>query len=99
MRHGQRKFTGDQCRWWQRDLAVTLSVIVASVAWVKIWGVAHDLGVPHTVSRKIVHATCGPIFVLFWPLYSPAPQARFFAAIVPLSSIVRLLLAGALGDG
>jgi dolichol kinase len=74
-------------------------VIVASFAWVKILGVAHHHGVPHNVSRKVVHATCGPLFVLFWPLFSSAPGARFFAALVPLLSIFRILLAAAVSDG
>jgi dolichol kinase len=97
MRQGLRNF--DLSVWWYRDLADAISVIIASFAWVKIWGVAHSHGVPHSVSRKVVHATCGPLFVLFWPLFSPAPGARFFAALVPLMSLVRILLAASVSDG
>jgi dolichol kinase len=93
------KFQSNHRVLWHRDLAVALFVIFASLLWVRFWGVAHDLGVPHNVSRKVVHATCGPMFVVFWPLFSSAPHARFFAALVPVLSIVRILLAAAVSDG
>lgn len=49
-------------------------------------------------SRKIIHTLSAPFFILFWPLFSPADGARFFAAAVSFVNIVRLYIAGTGGD-
>ena len=45
-------------------------------------------------SRKIIHATSAPLFLLLLPLYSHAPAARLLAATVPLANIIRLISVG-----
>lgn len=46
-------------------------------------------------SRKVIHTLSAPLFILVWPLYTPA--GRFFAACIPFINAVRLYLA-AMGD-
>ncbi|DBA89753.1 hypothetical protein WJX79_005677 [Trebouxia sp. C0005] len=48
-----------------------------------------------TLSRKLVHITSGPLFVLTWPFFSAGSTARYFAAVVPLLNALRLILVGA----
>jgi len=49
-------------------------------------------------SRKIIHTLSAPLFVVFWPLFSTAFGARFFAASVSLANACRLYIAGSGGD-
>lgn len=49
-------------------------------------------------SRKLVHALSGPLFILTWPMFSPAPGARFLCAVVPLLNAFRLWTASAPND-
>jgi hypothetical protein len=41
------------------------------------------------LSRKLVHTLAGPLFLLCWPLFSAAPEARFLAALVPALNAAR----------
>lgn len=50
--------------------------------------------VDQKLSRKLVHTTTAPIFVLTWPLFSTAPYARFIAAFVPFLNLIRILAVG-----
>jgi phytol kinase len=47
-----------------------------------------------SLSRKIIHAGTGLIFVLCWLLFPEHPAARFLAAIVPLGITVQFALVG-----
>lgn len=49
-------------------------------------------------SRKIVHTLSAPLFIVFWPLFSAAQGARFFAASVSFVNAIRLFIAGSGGD-
>jgi hypothetical protein len=50
--------------------------------------------VSSAMSRKLIHVTTAPLFVLTLPLYSTSPSARVYAAAVPLLFAVRLALTG-----
>ncbi|CAM9912835.1 unnamed protein product [Pylaiella littoralis] len=50
------------------------------------------------VSRKIVHTTAAPLFMVLWPFFTDRPCARFFAAAVPMMQAARLARAGRSGD-
>jgi len=41
------------------------------------------------LSRKLVHITAGPLFMLTWPLFSWAANARFYAAVIPALNSLR----------
>lgn len=49
-------------------------------------------------SRKIVHLLSAPLFILFWPIFSTADGARYFAAAVSFVNMARLYIAGSGGD-
>jgi phytol kinase len=44
-------------------------------------------------ARKVIHTLSGPLFMLFWPIFSSEPGARAFASVVPLVNAVRLVTA------
>ncbi|KAJ1439345.1 hypothetical protein B484DRAFT_391834 [Ochromonadaceae sp. CCMP2298] len=77
------------------DASVSMLVLGESVLWLKIWTtVAKEGLLDSKITRKIIHSGSAPLFMAHWPLYSAAPGARLFAALVPLLQVVRLYLAG-----
>eukprot|EP00752_Nemacystus_decipiens_P002317 g2191.t1 len=81
------------------DLGVSSAVGAASVVWVKLWtGLARRDKMKPQVSRKVVHTTAAPLFMVLWPFFTDRPCAKFFAAAVPLMQSARLAAAGMSGD-
>ncbi|RJP48824.1 MAG: phosphatidate cytidylyltransferase [Anaerolineaceae bacterium] len=61
---------------------ITLSI---SLIWLRIMDFAAHRGlIESRLSRKIIHITTGPVFVLCWFLFPETPEARWWAAAVPL---------------
>ncbi|CAM9376143.1 unnamed protein product [Choristocarpus tenellus] len=82
------------------DLGMGGVCALASTVWVKVCtSLARSGKLSPQVSRKIVHTTCGPLFMLLWPFFSAEPSARFIAAGVPLMQAMRLTAAGLSGVG
>lgn len=80
-----------------RDVAMAFVCFVGAVAWVKLFDVLTLKGVIHqTLSRKIVHITCGPVFVAFWPFFTDSVIAPYLASLVPIANMLRL---GVIGTG
>jgi len=78
-----------------RDTACAVVLAVAAKVWVKLWSWLASSGkLPSTLTRKLIHAGTGPLFVLGWPLFSDAPTAVLFACAVPVINLARLWLAG-----
>lgn len=79
------------------DLLMAATCAAGAWAWVRIFEelAKHHL-LEQKLSRKIVHITTGLLFYSLWPFFSPAPSARFLAAVTPSANIARLL---ALGNG
>ena len=46
------------------------------------------------LSRKLIHIGTGPIFVLCWLMFPPAPESRWLAALVPLMIVAQFALVG-----
>lgn len=70
---------------WVRDGAATLLAFGVATSWLRLIEVLATRGqLESTLSRKLMHIGTGPLFVLCWQLFSAAPTARYFAAIVPL---------------
>lgn len=70
---------------WVRDGAATLVAFSVAIAWLRlIEFLAANGRLESKLSRKIIHIGTGPLFVLCWQLFSAAPIARYFAALVPL---------------
>ncbi|KAF8069540.1 phytol kinase 1 [Scenedesmus sp. PABB004] len=68
---------------------------VCAFVWVKMFdGLAAAGRLDKKLSRKLVHITAGPLFMLTWIFFSEQPQARFIAALVPSINLVRLLAVG-----
>mmetsp|Transcript_5973 Transcript_5973/g.15889 ORF Transcript_5973/g.15889 Transcript_5973/m.15889 type:complete len:309 (+) Transcript_5973:131-1057(+) len=78
-----------------QDATVCIGAAAAARVWTKLFDIAVEKGLlEKKLSRKLVHMTTGPIFILVWPLFSMQPWARVFAAIVPALNGVRLLAVG-----
>lgn len=79
---------------WQ-DIVCFLVAGLAARAWTKIFDLLVTNGVlEKKLSRKLVHITTGPIFLLTWPFFSVNPWARVMACCVPAINAVRLLSVG-----
>ena len=86
---------GEALTAWPRDASMTIFLACASVVWIKGCNYLATSGaISAALSRKLVHMGSGPLFVLFWPLFSTTASAQFAAIAVPCISIIRLLLAG-----
>jgi len=82
------------------DLGVTFLVGVASVIFVKTITWLSTEGILQSRdSRKIIHSFSAPIFMMFWPLFSDAWGARFFAALITFFQGLRLYRAGTKSGG
>ena len=80
------------------DTGVSIFLVIASVLWIKICNGLAGVGVTSQyVSRKLVHMGSGPLFVLFWPLFSTSPSGQLAAIAVPILSLLRLWKAGTTG--
>jgi dolichol kinase len=78
-----------------RDAGATALCAVLAVALVKIIGYGYENGWYNSkIGRKLNHTLAAPAFILFFPLFSAADSARFFAGLVTFSNILRLYLAG-----
>ena len=78
-----------------RDPLCTVALVVASVIWIKLCKLVGS----QYVSRKLVHMGSGPLFILFWPIFSTTPSGQIAACLVPVISVLRLLRAGSRTDG
>jgi hypothetical protein len=70
------------------DASVSVLVLGESILWLKIWTtVAKEGLLDSKITRKIIHSGSAPLFMAHWPLYSAAPGARLFAAMIPLLQV------------
>lgn len=66
-----------------RDVACAAAAAVGALAWVGWWNAAAAKGLLRaTLTRKLVHATSGPLFLLSWPLFRCVRRAVVAAAVV-----------------
>lgn len=84
------------------DTDVSLTLAVASVAgvWLLIWQRLTSHGfVPSLVTRKVIHISCGPMFLAAWPFFSDAPSARLLACVIPITAMTLLGVSGSASEG
>jgi phytol kinase len=82
-----------------RDTGSTALAAALAFVLVKAITLGYEKGVYDSkVSRKLSHTLSAPLFMLFYPIFSPADGARFFAGLVAFVNGVRLYLAGS-GSG
>ena len=75
-------------------LALAATFILA-LSWLRIVDfIAHRGWISGRVSRKIIHAGTGPIFVLCWLFFHETPSARYLAALVPFAITLQFALVG-----
>jgi phytol kinase len=78
-----------------RDAIASAVAAVGGVVWVRAFDLLASNGtLDQKLSRKLVHMTAGPLFLVLWPLYSSNPNAKLFAMVVPALNAARLLLVG-----
>jgi dolichol kinase len=78
-----------------RDAGAAFGAAVAAYLWVKLFDVLASKEVlERKLSRKVIHTTSGPFFMLTWPLFGGAPSSQLFAALVPALQAVRLFAIG-----
>jgi phytol kinase len=69
--------------------------LVLCVVWLRVMDFAAHRGwIESRLSRKVIHITTGPIFVLCWLMFDNAPEARWLAAAVPLLITLQFALIG-----
>lgn len=79
----------------QSSLIALLVTAAAALIWLRfIDFLAHRGIIPSDVSRKLIHIGTGPIFVVCWLLFPDEPNARLFAATVPLLITAQFILVG-----
>jgi len=78
------------------DLGVSLLSFIAASLWLFIWQqFSRSKILASSITRKIVHVTCAPLFMVLWPLYSSEtqdPYVRVIAALVPIIVSIRLIM-------
>jgi phytol kinase len=75
-------------------LALLITFAVA-LTWLRINDFAAHRGwIGSRLSRKLIHIGTGPLFVLCWLLFTPAPASRYLAALVPLLFTLQFVLIG-----
>ena len=85
---------------WARDGGSSLFLVIASIAWIKICNALSGAGVTSQyLSRKLVHMGSGPLFLVFWPLFSTTRGGQLAAISVPVMSLARLMVAGKAAEG
>ena len=85
---------------WVCDGGSSLFLVIASIAWIKICNALSGAGVTSQyLSRKLVHMGSGPLFLVFWPLFSTTRGGQLAAISVPVMSLARLMVAGKAAEG
>jgi phytol kinase len=71
---------------------VTLTI---ALVWLRLVDfIAHRGWISSALSRKIIHAGTGLIFVLCWLLFPDHPASRLLASVIPLGISVQFALVG-----
>jgi len=75
-----------------QDGVVTVTTLLLALAWLRTVDILAVRGwLEQKLSRKIIHIGTGPLFILCWPFFSPTPEAKYFAALVPLAITVQFV--------
>ncbi len=80
---------------FSNNLVALLITALCAIVWLRLNDFAAHRGwISSQVSRKIIHAGTGPIFVACWLLFKNTPEARFLAATIPLLITGQFVLVG-----
>ncbi len=77
------------------NIIATMITFAISLVWLRLMDLfAHRGWIESRLSRKIIHITTGPIFVLCWLIFRDTPEARWLAALVPFAITAQFALVG-----
>jgi phytol kinase len=77
------------------NLLALIITFSAALIWLRINDFTAARGwIDSHLSRKIIHAGTGPIFVLCWILFDNSAWSRYLAALVPLAITIQFLMVG-----
>ncbi|KAL8145929.1 hypothetical protein AgCh_003891 [Apium graveolens] len=77
------------------DAGATVAVMTGAYALVATFDYLTQRNIiQQKFSRKMVHILSGFLFMASWPIYSTSTEARYFASIVPLVNLSRLVVNG-----
>ena len=77
------------------NLLAVIITFAVSLLWLRLNDFAAHRGwISSHLSRKIIHAGTGPLFVLCWILFNDDLLSRFLAALVPFAITLQFLLVG-----
>jgi len=75
-------------------IAAALTLFI-SLVWLRVMDFAAQRGwIDSRLSRKVIHITTGPVFVLCWLMFSDGLEARWLAAAIPFLITVQFALIG-----
>ncbi|XP_027771732.1 probable phytol kinase 1, chloroplastic isoform X4 [Solanum pennellii] len=78
-----------------QDAGATALVIAGAYAFVSTFDLLSERKlIEQNLSRKLVHILSGLLFMASWPIFSVSGWARYFAAVVPLTNCLRLVIHG-----
>ncbi len=62
----------------KQDVAVTLGALAGSLLVVKGFDALAERGlIEQNLSRKLIHTTCGPLFIISWLFFTSSDLARY----------------------
>lgn len=77
------------------DTLCSLAVFAGSYAWIRLFDILVQKNLlEQKLSRKLVHISTGILYALVWPMFSVSPSSRFFAVVIPLANVLKLLVYG-----
>ncbi len=77
------------------NLIALLITFVVAIGWLRFNDFLAQRGwISPQLSRKIIHAGTGPLFVMCWILFNQNNLARYLAAVVPLAITAQFALVG-----
>jgi phytol kinase len=77
------------------DIVAAVVTLGLALLWLRLMdGMAQRGSLAPKLSRKVIHIGTGPLFLLCWPLFSPAASARYWAALVPLLITLQFIAVG-----
>ena len=75
-------------------IAAVITLLI-SLVWLRTMDFTARRGwIESRLSRKIIHITTGPVFVLCWFLFRESPAARWWAAAIPFLITIQFALIG-----
>ena len=82
-----------------QDVNLLIGLTGFTGTWLLTWQRLNALQyISSLTTRKIIHISCGPLFLASWPFFTDTPSARLLACILPFSAMVLLAVSGSSGE-